>query len=300
MSSSIEERLIAHYGRVTASVPAEGPGLDTLTSTRPIPHRRSWSAVVLISAAAATIVIAGFVVVARSSSPTTGPTGPSVSALPHTAPPPSADPTTTITPASVPEVPAAASCANADLLVAVQALHPDNPDWDPTSIGANTCRNGYAEVVVTFDQSRCPTPGVECRDNQRVWLHDVDGSWDLVDVGTGIGCSPGEITSSIEAACKALAGGPPIAVSEAYCAQAQSMEGERPEAYIGSAEQIADLEALRAVAPAEAAVHLDVLLQYLGSGAISASDPDSNLIENFPADVQDAIAQIFSINESNC
>jgi hypothetical protein len=203
-------------------------------------------------------------------------------------------------PTSVPEATDAASCANANLLAAVQALQPGNPEWDPTSVHVDACRNGYAEVVVTFDQSRCPTPGVECRDNQQVWLHDADGSWTLVDMGTGIGCSPEEMTSSIEAACAALEGGTTIAVSDAYCTQAQSLEGERPEAYVGSAEQIADFEALRAVAPAEVAAHLDVIIEYLRSGAVTASDPDSNLIENFPADVQEAIAQISSINQSSC
>ncbi len=295
MSPSIEDRLVAHYDRVTADVPAEGPGPDTVTVRR-IDHRRRrpWPSVALLGAAAAAIVVIGLVAT-RSSSDNTVPGGPSVSPAP-----PPVGATDTAPSVTIVATPAIASCASADLLGAVRALHPDNTDWDPTSVDTNACRNGYAEVVVVFDESRCPTPGVECRDNQRVWLRDLDGAWVVVDEGTGVGCSTGEITPTLEAACAALAADLSVAPPAAYCAQAQAMEGERPEAYAGSAEQLADVTVLRALAPAQVAAQLDVFIDYLESGAIDASDPDSNLIESFPADVQAALNEIYSFNEANC
>lgn len=303
MSPSIEERLIEHYDRVTADVPAEGPGLDTVTVRRVDRHRRrSWPAVVLGGVAAAAIVVMGLVVVNRNSPDTTVPGGPSVPSIPS--PPATATSTTeaatTASTTVTSETPASASCANADLLAAVRAVDADNPDWDPTAVNVNACRNGYAEVVVILDQSRCPTPGVECRDNQRAWLHDIGGSWRLVDIGTGVGCSPEEITPTLEAACAALAATTSIGPSAVYCAQVQALEGERPAAYVGSAEQLADFTALRAAAPPQLAEQLDVFIAYLESGAIHDGDPDSNLIENFPADVQAAITEISSFNEANC
>jgi hypothetical protein len=100
--------------------------------------------------------------------------------------------------------PAAASCAPDALLAVVAGLFPENPEWNPTAVTVDACRAGYVQLVAVLDQSACPTEGVDCRDNQRAWLRDVDGVWTLLDIGTGIGCQPEDVSPSIEVACAAL------------------------------------------------------------------------------------------------
>jgi hypothetical protein len=91
------------------------------------------------------------------------------------------------------------------------------------------------------------------------------------------------------------------ASAEAFCMEYASLQGERPESYVGSPEQVADADGLLAVAPAAVAADLAALRDYLASGAIdSDADPDSNLIENWPDDVQTAIANTEAFVAENC
>ena len=83
--------------------------------------------------------------------------------------------------------------------------------------------------------------------------------------------------------------------ASAYCERIASLEGDRPEAYVGSAEQEADIESLIEVAPDVVMAPLQTFAGFLASGAIVADDPDSKLVENWPPEVQTAIAEITAI-----
>ncbi len=88
---------------------------------------------------------------------------------------------------------------------------------------------------------------------------------------------------------------------EAFCAEYATLQGERPESYVGSAEHRADIEGLLAVSPSEVAGNVATFGDYVASGAInSEADPNSNLAENWPTDVQAAIANIQSYATENC
>ncbi len=170
------------------------------------PPRRTWW-VFGWSVAAAAVVLAVFLVVRDDSTGVVVPatTPPDLSTEPTTG---STTVDSTVEPttgSSTPTSVVAASCDEASLYAAVKALFPDEPLWKPTGVIVDACRGGYAQVVAIADQSTCPTVGVECYENQPIWLQDVGGVWTMLDSGTGISCSPGETDPPIEPACAAFA-----------------------------------------------------------------------------------------------
>ena len=69
-----------------------------------------------------------------------------------------------------------------------------------------------------------------------------------------------------------------------FCAVSERLVGDVPESYVGSADHLSDLNDLHAVAPTEVSNQLTAYRDYVASGAIdSESDPDSNLIDEWPA-----------------
>ncbi|MCU1399245.1 MAG: hypothetical protein JWN62_2354 [Acidimicrobiales bacterium] len=92
----------------------------------------------------------------------------------------------------------------------------------------------------------------------------------------------------------------PSSVHTAYCEHVANLSGEHTEAYVGSAEQRADVLALIDVAPEDLIAPLTTFSQFLGSGAITAEDPNSNLVENWPPAVQDAITVIMTYDAASC
>lgn len=94
---------------------------------------------------------------------------------------------------------------------------------------------------------------------------------------------------------------PGSASVEAFCAEYESLRGERPESYVGSPEHVADADGLLAVAPGSIAADVATLRDYLSSGAIdSEADPESNLIGNWPDEVQTAVASTETFVAENC
>lgn len=86
-----------------------------------------------------------------------------------------------------------------------------------------------------------------------------------------------------------------------FCGQFASLSGERPEPYVGSAEHVADVDRLIAVAPEPIVGDLTVYRDFLSSGAVdSENDPDSNLVENWPSEVQAAISVVQSLGSEEC
>ncbi|MCU1387974.1 MAG: hypothetical protein JWL72_1312 [Ilumatobacteraceae bacterium] len=92
----------------------------------------------------------------------------------------------------------------------------------------------------------------------------------------------------------------PASDQTAYCEQVARFSGAHPESYVGSAEQLADVAALIDVAPEDVIAPLRTFAQFLRSGAITAEDPNSNVVENWPPAVQDAIKEITTYDEDSC
>jgi hypothetical protein len=91
-----------------------------------------------------------------------------------------------------------------------------------------------------------------------------------------------------------------VASLDAYCAEVSILDVERPESYVGSPEQIADIDGLIALAPSDVSGELSTLRAYLASGAITAADPESNVIANWPTEVQAAVAAVDGYRTANC
>jgi hypothetical protein len=88
---------------------------------------------------------------------------------------------------------------------------------------------------------------------------------------------------------------------EAFCVEYASLQDEQPESYVGSPEHFAAIDGLLAVAPDSVTADLVIFRDYLSSGAIdSEADPESNLTENWPDDVQAAIASTQTFAAENC
>jgi hypothetical protein len=86
----------------------------------------------------------------------------------------------------------------------------------------------------------------------------------------------------------------------AFCAVAAELEGERPEAYAGSAEHLADSEALAAVAPAAVADQAIAYRDFLAGGGIDPEVPDSRLTTSWPADIQTAVQELTDFIADAC
>lgn len=85
----------------------------------------------------------------------------------------------------------------------------------------------------------------------------------------------------------------------AFCAEAERLPEEVPESWVGSADHIARLEALLAEAPEAIRPALETYSEFLSSGGVT-DDPDSNLVENWPAEVDDAAVASREFIATNC
>lgn len=85
----------------------------------------------------------------------------------------------------------------------------------------------------------------------------------------------------------------------AFCADAPEPSVELPESYVGSAEHVEDLRQLRSQAPTELRDDLHLITTHFDN-TVDPSDPDSQLTENFPEDVNAAIARVTAYIDENC
>jgi hypothetical protein len=109
-----------------------------------------------------------------------------------TAPPTTAATTTT-------QSSAAPRCSNAALLPAAQqAVRASGSTVAITSITLTRCRNGYALVSAHPASGNLESPNVFL-----VW-RSATGTWEALDVGTGIDCAGSPIGRELTQACKAL------------------------------------------------------------------------------------------------
>jgi hypothetical protein len=126
------------------------------------------------------------------------------------------------------------------------------------------------------------------------------------DEGSGRGTSGGPDRTTVPStpaptvSSTTTTSAPTAAETEAFCAYVVDFDEERPEAYVGSAEQVADIEGLAAVSPEEIRPRVEMFLAFLVGGGIDPGDPDSNLTDNFPPDVRDAIEDVTAYIETTC
>ena len=82
-----------------------------------------------------------------------------------------------------------------------------------------------------------------------------------------------------------------------FCSE---VSGERPEAYVGSPENLADVTHATAIAPPEIRPQMQAVQSFLASGGIDPNNPDSRLTTNWPPAVQTAATEIKSYLSSHC
>jgi hypothetical protein len=108
------------------------------------------------------------------------------------------------------------------------------------------------------------------------------------------GCSSSGSDATAEVSQEDQAGLP-----SRYCEVYLDLPIDTPEAYVGSAEHVAELDRLIAAAPPSLTPALQTLRVHVASGAIT-SDPDTKLTENWPSEVRAAIEQVQDSSESGC
>ncbi len=88
--------------------------------------------------------------------------------------------------------------------------------------------------------------------------------------------------------------------SSGFCIAAAYLEGEQPEAYIGSTEHVTIITALAAVAPEAIQRQAETYRDFLKQGGIQPANPESNLVLNWPDNVQAAVAELTDFISANC
>ncbi|HMJ77746.1 MAG TPA: hypothetical protein VK507_17325 [Iamia sp.] len=87
--------------------------------------------------------------------------------------------------------------------------------------------------------------------------------------------------------------------TEAFCAEMERLDVEQPEAYVGSDEHVADIEALIEVSPDEIRPAVERYRDFLTSGQIT-DDLESTQTDSWPEDVQADLAALEEYATSAC
>ncbi len=82
-----------------------------------------------------------------------------------------------------------------------------------------------------------------------------------------------------------------------FCAAFLASQGEVEESYVGSQQHIDDVQAMADAAPPAVKSNLIFYRDYLASDEF---DPEANVIDDFPPNVQTAISEIASFGDENC
>lgn len=92
---------------------------------------------------------------------------------------------------------------------------------------------------------------------------------------------------------------PGAGATAAFCDAAPNPSAEVAESYVGSAEHVDDLRRLRDVSPDELLDDLDAIISHFEDG-VDPADPDSQLVENFPDEVNEATRRVVAFTEEHC
>jgi hypothetical protein len=111
------------------------------------------------------------------------------------------------------------------------------------------------------------------------------------------GCSSGSASSDGAPATTTTTPGSPSAAD--FCAVYASVPADAPESYVGSAQHLADIERLVAVAPNEIAGQLESFRIFVASGGIT-DDPASKDTANFPPLIRADVETILVYVDANC
>ena len=125
--------------------------------------------------------------------------------------------------------------------------------------------------------------------------------WRWLALTAALGCLLVSACSSGEPAAVAEEGDPDADQElSQFCEVARSIEGELPEAYVGSAEHINDIMGLATLAPEAITGQAAAYRDFLYGGGVDPDDPESNVLLNWPTDVQAAVNELIEFISVNC
>ena len=98
-----------------------------------------------------------------------------------------------------------ASCAASDILPALKAKMDGTADkYTIVKVRVIRCRNDYALVIAVPDRSVCQEGVANCYDPAQVLMAWNGSRWNILNVGTDIGCTSIPLDDQTLVACKAL------------------------------------------------------------------------------------------------
>lgn len=336
-NAALEDRLREHFDRRTRGLPQHGPGLDVSTTpghSSVTTTRSPWATGLMAVAAVAALVAAGAVVLQRApdsdseivsatvpsgpiTAPITGPGDASVGVLePVETLPESGDVSDTpVTVAATAPVDWYRFAPDLDVswYLDPSGTEPSMFCWRTPAVDAPQCSvDAIGSVVVplvvptaggqTLVLGGSPQPdgelAIELDDGTTLSAPQIAD--DVIDWGVarfavpadrrivGIDGMPFDVP-------------PEVVPTGTFCDVMAGLAGERPESYVGSAEQISDIVELLAASPDAIEGDVRRFLAFVESGFIdSANDPTSNETANWPADVQESIADIQAYAAETC
>lgn len=338
MTDQLEHELRHHFDRQTAHLPLSGPGVPIPGSIRPTavagPSRRN-TFMLVAAASMILLVVGGLVVLAgRSggrgvSTSDTGPAGERSVLEPVVTLPDSADVSSAPVTVAADE-PTDWYRVAPDLDVAwFQSLDGASPSifcWRTPVAPDGVCTiDAVGTVVVPLvvpaagGQTLVLAGGDRANPTLEITLDDGSTSAasqdfdDIIDWGVARFALPADrsivlvngqqIASNVPAPQTGLGEPDDVGTAsvEAFCVEYASLQGEQPESYVGSSEHLADIDGLLVVAPDPVTADLITFRAYVSSGVIdSEGDPESNLTENWPDEVQTAVTNTQTFAEENC
>ena len=79
----------------------------------------------------------------------------------------------------------------------MQAALDQSGAFGVASVNVVDCQNGYARVFAI--------PQGDNQQSEQVYLIDVEGIWQVLEIGTGVECSdPSNLSEAVRVACEAL------------------------------------------------------------------------------------------------
>ncbi len=84
-----------------------------------------------------------------------------------------------------------------------------------------------------------------------------------------------------------------------FCAHAPDADDEVSAEYVGSTDHVDDMQELADAAPAELGGEFDLIVRYFDD-AVDPAEPESQMVENFPDEVNAAVDRVVEFIDQNC